>query len=117
MELRLIERGGGYVAEVVSDDIVFHSVQDALDTMAEAQYQGAGTLIIYEKNLLPGFFDLRTGIAGEILQKYSNYRMKLAIVGDFGKVESASLKAFIAESNRGGQIAFVADRETALERS
>ena len=53
---------------------------------------------------------------GEILQKFSNYRMRLAVVGDFAVHVSSSLKAFIAESNRGAQIAFVADREAALER-
>jgi len=29
------------------------------------------------------FFDLSTGLAGEILQKFVNYHVKIAIVGDF----------------------------------
>ena len=53
------------------------------------------------------FFDLKSGIAGEILQKFSNYRIRLAIVGDFSKYTNKSLKDFIYESNKGGQINFV----------
>jgi hypothetical protein len=39
-----------------------------------------GGLILDEKQLGPDFFDLRTGFAGELLQKFSNYRARLAIV-------------------------------------
>lgn len=40
----------------------------------------AGGLILDEKDLSPDFFDLRTGLAGEVLQKFTNYRARLAIV-------------------------------------
>ena len=39
-----------------------------------------GGLVIDEKNLSPEFFDLKTGLAGQVLQKFTNYRSKLAIV-------------------------------------
>jgi hypothetical protein len=116
MELILFKTNGLEIAEVVSDEVVINTPQDALDIMANAYYQGARQIILYEKNIMPEFFDLKTGLAGEILQKYSNYQMKLAIVGDFEKFESKSLKAFISESNRGKQIAFVATRQAALEK-
>jgi len=62
------------------------------------------------------FFDLKTGLAGEILQKFSNYRVKLAIVGDFEEVKSKSLRDFIRESNRGRTVNFVNSVEEAVER-
>jgi hypothetical protein len=37
-------------------------------------------LVVTEANLGPDFFDLRTRFAGELLQKFVNYRAKLAIV-------------------------------------
>lgn len=40
----------------------------------------SGGLIIDETRLSPAFFDLRTGFAGEVLQKFTNYRVRLAIV-------------------------------------
>jgi hypothetical protein len=40
----------------------------------------SGGLILDEQQLGPDFFDLRTGLAGEVLQKFTNYRVRLAIV-------------------------------------
>ena len=57
------------------------------------------------------FFALRTGVAGEIMQKFVNYRMRLAVVGDISAHVAAStaLRDLVYESNRGGHIWFVAD--------
>lgn len=54
-----------------------------------------------------GFFDLKTGLAGDILQKFSNYNIKLAILGNFKNEQSKSLNDFIYESNKTGRINFV----------
>jgi hypothetical protein len=102
------------IAEIVSDNIVIASAQDALDLMVECDIQGAGSIIICEKNLKSDFFDLKSGFAGEILQKFSNYRMKLAIVGDFSKYTGKSLKDFIFESNRTGRVMFVQTIDEAI---
>ena len=115
MKFTIVELNGHKLAEVVSDDVVIKITQDALDLMADVQYQGADCLILYEKHLPAAFFDLKTGLAGEILQKYANYRMKLVIIGTFD-FESESLKALMLESNRGRQVAFVPDRAAALAK-
>ena len=115
MELNVFELNGEKVAEVVSAEVVVQTARDALDLMATAQYEGADCLILCERHLHAAFFDLKTGLAGEILQKYANYRMKLVIIGEFA-FESESLKAFMLESNRGRQVAFVPDRQTALAK-
>ncbi|HCM60508.1 MAG TPA: hypothetical protein DIS74_09080 [Bacteroidales bacterium] len=62
---------------------------------------------IHADSFAAGFFDLRTGLAGEILQKLSNYRMRLAIVGDFTRLKSRSWRYFIRESNRGKTVCFM----------
>ncbi len=103
------------VAEVISDEIIVLSPADALDIMGNAYYDGADSIILHEKNIFADFFDLKTKMAGEILQKFSNYRMRLAIVGDFSKYTSKSLKDFIYESNKGKLINFVSSTEEALE--
>ncbi|MCJ7932220.1 MAG: DUF4180 domain-containing protein [Chryseobacterium sp.] len=103
------------IAEVISDDMIIQSVQDGLDILGDIYYQGFDKVILYEKNITPGFFDLKTKIAGEILQKFSNYRIGLAIVGDFSKYKSKSMKDFIFESNTTKHINFVEMLEAALE--
>ncbi len=104
------------IAEVKSAGIVIGQTQDALDLMANADYLGARKIMIREEHLDPAFFDLKTGIAGEILQKFTNYRVQLAIIGDFSKYPGKSIRDFIFESNRYGRINFVSSREEAIER-
>lgn len=116
MELKIFEVDQQKIAEIESRQLVIHDAQDALDIMADASYLEASSLILYETNLNPAFFELRTGFAGEILLKFTNYRMKLAVIGEFEKYKSNSLQAFMSESNKGNQIFFVPDRETAIVR-
>lgn len=114
MDLNFFTANGQQIAEVIAADVVITDVRDALDLMANADYQGARRVILYVRNLSPEFFDLRTGLVGEIVQKFANYRVKLAVVGEFAKFDSRSLHAFIVESNRGDLAFFVPDRETAI---
>ena len=102
------------IAEIITDDIVLKTTEDGLDLLGNLYYQGFDKIIIKEKNITPDFFVLKNGIAGEILQKFSQYRMPLAIVGDFSKFTSKSIADFIYESNKGKQISFVASVEEAL---
>jgi hypothetical protein len=116
MKIEIYPFKGIKITEVISDDILIKETQDALNLMAESNYQDSGKIILYEKNVAPEFFDLKSGIAGEILQKFSNYKVQLAIVGDFTKYSSKSLKDFILESNRHRHINFVNSVEEAKER-
>lgn len=102
------------IAEVTSDKIIIQNAEEALDLMGNAYYQGFDRMILHQDNITPGFFDLKNGMAGEILQKFSNYRIRLVIVGDFSKFESKSLKDFIYESNTGKQVNFVSSFDEAL---
>lgn len=103
------------IAELISDEVELSKAQDAVDLMAKCGFE-ARKLIIYEKNITPSFFDLKTGIAGEILQKFVNYNFKIAIIGDYSKYQSSVLKDFIYESNKQGEINFVESLEEAKER-
>lgn len=96
------------IAELLSDDIIIKNTEDGLDLLGNLYYQGFDGIVINEKNIIPDFFELKNGIAGDILQKFSNYRVRLAIVGDFSKYTSKSLKDFIFESNKSKHINFVA---------
>ncbi|MBK1896977.1 DUF4180 domain-containing protein [Chryseobacterium paridis] len=116
MEVRSHEINGTKVAEIISDTVIIESAQDGLDLLGNMYYQGFDKVIIYEKNLTPDFFDLKTKIAGDILQKFSNYRVGLAIVGNFDKYESKSIKDFIFESNKTRHVNFVEALPEALEK-
>ena len=103
------------IAEIVSADVIIKSAEDGLDLLGNIYYQGFDKIIVHEKNVTPDFFDLKNGLAGEILQKFSNYRIRLALVGDFSSYSGKSIKDFIYESNNTGHINFVPSVEQALK--
>lgn len=103
-------------AEVISEEILVSNPEDGLQLMGDLYYQGFDKIILHEKNISPDFFDLKNGIAGEILQKFSNYRVRLVIIGDFSKYGGKSIKDFIFESNNGRQVNFLPDLNTAIEK-
>ncbi len=104
------------IAELTNDNFIITEVQDALDLISGLGTNDCNRIIIRESNLIKDFFSLKTGLAGEILQKFSTYGVKLAIAGDFSKYRSTALKDFIRESNRGNQVFFVDDIKTAFAR-
>jgi hypothetical protein len=119
MMIKIHEKGNSKIAEVQANEVIIRRVQDALDLMVDPALAGAKKIIVRQENLAPDFYNLPSGLAGEIMQKFVNYQIQLAIVGDFGQVNSASLKALIYESNRSGQIFFqptLADAIAALSR-
>ncbi len=101
------------IAEFTPEEVVLSTAQEFLQMMMDAAADG---IIVQQKNINEKFFDLQSGLAGEMLQKVINYRLRLAIVGDFSMYESKSLKAFIAESNRSNAIVFVNNVEEAVRR-
>lgn len=113
MEITLQNIDGTPIALITSGSTIFQNEQEAAELLMNCYYQGAEALVVMAENLPTAFFDLKTRLAGEVLQKFSTYRMRLAIVGDFGNIESKSLQDFIRESNRGGRIFFVQTVEEA----
>ena len=109
MEIKTHNIDNTKVAEIITDKVILRSTEDGLDLLGNLYYQGFDKIIIHEKNITPGFFDLKTKIAGEILQKFAQYQMPLIIVGDFSKYKSKSLNDFIFESNKSQQINFIED--------
>ena len=86
------------------------STQDALDVIGAA-FSRADVVAVPVGRFDERFFALRTGLAGEVMQKFANYRMRLAVVGDISAQVAAStaLRDLVYESNRGDRIWFVAD--------
>jgi len=115
MNFNVISTNNLKVAIVSADESRFNTLQDAIDLMGSCYFEGISHIIIHEESLMSEFFDLKSGIAGEILQKFSTYNMNLAIIGDFSKHKSNSLQKFIYESNKTRRILFVSKQSEAIE--
>lgn len=108
---------GKAVAIMKGKEKVLTDVQSALDLIMAAKYEADTNLVAVDKAVIAeDFFILSTGLAGEVLQKFVNYRTKVAIFGDFSQYTSKPLRDFIYESNKGNNIFFVATEEKAVER-
>jgi alpha/beta hydrolase len=107
--------GQAKVAEIQAEGLVLTSVEDGLSLLGDLYYQGFDKIILHEENIVPEFFNLKTKLAGEVLQKFVQYRMPLAVVGDFSECTSKSLRDFIYECNQGRQVNFVQELSSALK--
>ncbi|AGZ38835.1 DUF4180 domain-containing protein [Actinoplanes friuliensis] len=110
MSEQVQERNGVPVLVCDADGPVVTGVQDALDVIGSA-FTRSEVVALPVSRLSDDFFELRTGLAGEVMQKFVNYQIRLAIVGDISErlAASESLRALVHESNRGRHIWFVPD--------
>jgi hypothetical protein len=105
------------VAAVQSDEPVITDTQSALDLIAAVKYEtGCDCIAVSKSAVAESFFVLSTGIAGEILQKFVNYHVKLAIIGDFSSYTSKPLRDFIYECNNGSHVFFAASEDEAIRK-
>lgn len=115
MEFKTHRVNGVPIAELIGDEVSIHTESDGTDLIGNVYYQGFDRVVVHQRQLAPAFFDLKTRLAGEILQKFSNYRVRLVIVGDFTQLDSRSLQEFISESNQGKLVNFLPSLDAALE--
>lgn len=117
MNVRIDALGDSNIAIIETDEMLLTDARSALDLISEVYYEYGCSKIIIKKEAVPeDFFLLRTGLAGEILQKFINYQTKLAIIGEFESYHSKSLHDFIYESNKGNSILFLPTVEEAVTR-
>jgi hypothetical protein len=86
------------------------TVRDALDLIG-ASFLGAEVVAVPAARLDERFFSLSTRFAGEIMQKFLNYRLRLAVIGDISGhlASSSALRALVQESNRADHVWFLPD--------
>jgi hypothetical protein len=104
MKTKFYENG---IVEITDDDFLIKDAGDLDDIFGIFFANNCSTIIIKKENISNEFFELSSGFAGEILQKFSNYRKRMAIIGNYSAIKSKALKDFIFESNKTKQILFV----------
>ena len=104
---------GKDIVTLKENGVVVNNAQEFLDLIMTLP---SDRILLYKENIGQSFFDLRTGLAGEILQKAVNNSRSLGIVGDYSFYESRSLRDFVGENNQGNNIVFVDSLDEALRR-
>lgn len=107
------EINGQRVVEYPTDGPLLANIVDVIDLVGEAFAADATVVIVPSSRLPDEFFRLRTGFAGEVMQKFQNYGRRLMVVGDISAhvAQSTALHDFVGETNRIGNHVFAPDRE------
>ena len=110
--------GGLQVLICDPDGPLIATEADGLELVGTAAWQGIDLVVLPASRLGVDFFRLRTGLAGAITQKFANYRLRLAVVGDISAhLETGNaLRDFVRESNQGRQLWFMDDLEAVRSR-
>ncbi|MBY0147878.1 DUF4180 domain-containing protein [Neobacillus niacini] len=111
----MIEANGHNITMIHAESILLNDEQSALDMIMSISFEtGSNRIALNKEAISEEFFKLSTRLAGNILQKFINYHIKFAIIGDFSSYTSKSLKDFIYESNKGNSIFFVSSEQEAV---
>jgi Domain of unknown function (DUF4180) len=94
------------------------SERDALDLIGEAMQQGAKVVLVPVERLEEDFFHLKTHLAGQIIQKFVTYRLRLVILGDISRyvAQSHAFRDFVYETNQGNHVWFITNLQELNER-
>jgi len=117
MNYRLIEKGHNKYIECASVETSLHNEQDALDLIAACIENSTYLLLLHAQVFSDDFFNLKSGLAGNVLQKFINYRVKTAAIISSELKVKGKFKEMLAESNQGNDFRVfdnVADAETWL---
>ena len=92
--------------------------KDATDIVSAAWGYQAKVVVLPADWLGDDFFRLSTGVAGAVVQKLLDYRLRVAIVGDISgrTAGSEALGDWVRECNRGRQVWFVRDVQVLADR-
>lgn len=73
------------------------------DLIGHALGEAADWVVLPVERLPEGFLNLRSRIAGATIQKFVNYRLRLAVIGNIEAelAGSQALRSFVHETNRG----------------
>ena len=77
--------------------------------------EGAESILLDEANLPQEFYDLSSGLLGELLHKTSTYRIPVALVVNDPERYSANFQSFLLEANQGNSIRSFVSREDAIQ--
>ena len=88
---------------------------DATAIVRSCVESGVGAVLFDRTALPPAFFDLSSGLAGELIQKLTQYGIRMAAVVPDPSRCSRSFQEFVREANRGGHFRFFPDRESAVQ--
>lgn len=96
MQVTIVEKDGRRIFECAGR---INRPADVLDLVSA----GTNEVLVEARHLPPEFFDLRTGFAGELLQKLENYHLRVAAVFPSDEGYTERFREFLREARQRGR--------------
>lgn len=115
MDPVLVNANNTSYAEFSTGSISITSERDALDLVSYCGQYEVHAALLDGRCLDDAFFDLRTGLAGAALLKWSIYQLRVAVILPPERIGTGRFSEFVLETNRGNQFRVFQDHSTAVE--
>lgn len=99
--------------ELISTTKSVSTENDALDLIALCWEHEANSLMIHYAALSEDFFELKTKVAGNIIQKFINYSIKVATIVPQETIQKGRFKEMTMETNKGNHFRLYESKEEA----
>jgi len=113
MNYKLVENETKPYIELITSDTPLSTEQDAVDLIALCKENDVELLLVHGEALAGEFFSLRTGVAGRMIQKFTNYHVKTAVIIPDPSLNRGRFKEMVGESNRSNHFGVFETREDA----
>lgn len=100
MKYNIINKNDKNYIKYSKDDYKISSEQDVLDVISVCFETGINSIIMDGEILSDEFYDLSTKLLGIALQKFINYRVRIAFIIDEEKALSDRFKELVSELNK-----------------
>jgi PadR family transcriptional regulator, regulatory protein AphA len=115
LETILIEHRGAYIVECLSGVGTVNGEQEALALVAACMENRTQRVLLPAGTLSDDFFHLRSGVAGSVLLKLSNYRVTTAAIISAEQIGEGKFRDWVLETNRGREFRIFSERYKALD--
>jgi hypothetical protein len=115
VDLDLVEKSGLKYAEGIAGKTLMANAGDAMLLIGYCLERRIDRVLLYTENLADEFFRLSSGEAGDMLQKFRIYGLKVAAVLTRDKANRGKFAEMVAEENRGSDFHVFYDRTSAEE--
>jgi len=113
VEFTVSEAMGPRLLEGVPKQSCMLHADDAATVLQECLSHRVDRVMLYSENLPDRFFDLSSGEAGVVLQKFRNYNIRLAVVCSSSVRLSRRFGEMVAEERRGRNFGLFETRDSA----
>ncbi|WP_427051224.1 DUF4180 domain-containing protein [Paenibacillus sp. TC-CSREp1] len=113
MNFKINENGTKKYIEVIFAESPFSTEEDAVDLVALCKENESNLLLLHSQVISEDFFKLRTGVAGQMIQKWINYHVKTAAVIPKEMINQGRFKEMALESKKSNHFRMFETRDDA----